>query len=384
MAEAPLIAHVIYRLDYGGLENGLVNLINGMPRDRYRHAIVCLAGYSAFRDRIARDDVAVVSVDKRPGKDLAAYGRVWRQLRRLRPAIVHTRNLGTADLQWVAMAAGVRHRVHGEHGWDAADPRGESVRGLRIRRLCRPVTERYVAVSKDIARWLQSRVGVPHGRVQQIYNGVDAERFNPVGDLPQDWPWPREPAGPLVIGTIGRLDPIKNQIGLLAAFARLTQGPGTHLRPLRLAIVGAGPEEARLREAAQTLGIAPLVWFAGARADAPELLRGFDIFALPSLNEGISNTILEAMASARAVVAARVGGNGELIEDGVTGSLYDARDADTKHTDALAGAIRRYLDDAALREAHGAAARERCLAQFAMGAMVRGYTELYDGLLARN
>ncbi len=380
MADAPLIAHLIYRLDYGGLENGLVNLINGMPRDRYRHAIVCLAGFSAFRDRIARDDVAVVSVDKRPGKDVAAYGRIWRQLRRLRPAIVHSRNLGTADLQWVALAAGVRHRVHGEHGWDAADPRGESVRGLRIRRLCRPATECYVAVSKDIARWLEDRVDVPENRIHQIYNGVDAQRFNPAGDLPLDWPWAREPSNrPLVIGTVGRLDPIKNQAGLLAAFARLVQAPGTHTGRLRLALVGAGPEEVRLREAAQALGIAPLVWFAGARADAPALLRGFDIFALPSLNEGISNTILEAMASGRPVVAARVGGNGELIEDGVSGSLYDSQDAG-----ALAGAIGRYLDDPDLRAAHGAAARERCLSHFAMEAMVRGYTELYDGLLARN
>ena len=380
MAEAPLIAHVIYRLDYGGLENGLVNLINRMPRERFRHAIVCLAGYSAFRERIARDDVEVVSVDKRPGKDFAAYGRVWRQLRRLRPAIVHTRNLGTVDLQWVAMAAGVRYRVHGEHGWDASDPKGESARGLRIRRLCRPATERYVAVSKDIAHWLRDRVGVPEPRIRQIYNGVDSDRFSPVGPLPPDWPWPIEgPGRPLVIGTVGRLDPIKNQIGLLQAFAQLTQAPGAHVAPLRLAIVGAGPEEGRLREAAHALGIAPHVWFAGARADAPALLRGFDIFVLPSRNEGSSSTILGAMASARAVVGARVGGNGELIEDGVSGTLYDSEDAD-----ALVAAIRRYLDERALREAHGAAARERCIAQFSMEAMVRGYSDLYDRLLARN
>lgn len=380
MAAAPLISHVIYRLDYGGLENGLVNLINGMPRASYRHAIVCLAGFSAFRDRIERDDVEVVSIDKRPGKDLGAYGRVWRQLRRLRPAIVHTRNLGTADLQWIALAAGVRHRVHGEHGWDAADPRGESARGLRIRRACRPATDRYVAVSRDIAQWLEARVGVAPARIRQIYNGVDAQRFNPVGPLPADWPWRTGGADrAIVIGTIGRLDRIKNQGALLDAFARLTRGAGAIPGRLRLAIVGGGPEEGALRERAQALGIAPHVWFAGPRGDAPALLRGFDIFVLPSLNEGISNTILEAMASARATVASRVGGNGELIEDDVTGSLYDSGDPH-----ALDAAIRRYLDDAELRARHGAAARERCLAHFSMGAMVQGYLDLYDGLFTRN
>lgn len=377
---APLIAHVIYRLDYGGLENGLVNLLNRMPREKYRHAIVCLAGFSAFRDRIVRDDVEVVSVDKRPGKDLGAYARVWRQFTRLRPAIVHTRNLGTVDLQWVALAAGVRRRVHGEHGWDASDPRGESVRALRIRRACRPAIERYVAVSKDIGRWLHDRVGVAPARIRQIYNGVDAERFNPAGPLPDDWPWP--PAGPerpLVIGTIGRLDRIKNQGALLEAFARLASAPGTSAARLRLAIVGGGPEEGVLRERAQALGIAPRVWLAGARDDAPALLRGFDIFVLPSVNEGISNTILEAMASARPVVAGRVGGNGELIEDGHTGTLYDAADPC-----ALDAAIQRYLDDDRLRAAHGGGARERCLAGFSMDAMVQGYTALYDELMRRN
>ncbi|HNR22518.1 MAG TPA: TIGR03088 family PEP-CTERM/XrtA system glycosyltransferase [Steroidobacteraceae bacterium] len=377
MAEAPLIAHVIYRLDYGGLENGLVNLVNRLPRAKYRHAIVCLAGFTDFRKRIQRDDVEVISIDKQPGKDPAAYGRLWRQLRRLRPAVVHTRNLGTVDLQWVALAAGVRHRVHGEHGWDAADPRGESPRALRIRRLCRPATQRYVAVSKDIERWLQERIKVPPGRIRQIYNGVDVDRFSPEGPLPADLPWAVQGAErPLVIGTIGRLDPIKNQAALLEAFARLAKAPEAPQGRLRLAIVGDGPEAGRLRERAQALGIAPLVWMPGMRPDAPALLRSFDIFVLPSQNEGISNTILEAMASSRPVVAGQVGGNGELIEQGVSGTLYDPRDPA-----ALAAAIARYLDDGGLRAAHGAAGRERCLRAFAMDSMVQAYTGLYDGLL---
>jgi hypothetical protein len=143
---APLICHVIYRLDYGGLENGLVNLVNHLPRDRYRHAIVCLAGYGELRSRIARDDVEVLSIDKRPGKDPLSYARLWRMLTSLRPAIVHTRNIGTVDLQWVALAAGTQYRIHGEHGWDASDPDGSNPRQLRIRRACRPVIHRWVAM----------------------------------------------------------------------------------------------------------------------------------------------------------------------------------------------------------------------------------------------
>ena len=150
-SRAPLVLHVIYRLDHGGLENGLVNLVNRMPTDRFRHGIVCLAGFTDFRHRIQRDDVHVYSLDKRPGTDLGAYWRFWRLLRRLRPDIVHTRNLGTIDLQWLAWLAGIKGRVHGEHGWGIADTHGLGRRGLIIRRACRRVIQRYVAVSRDIA-----------------------------------------------------------------------------------------------------------------------------------------------------------------------------------------------------------------------------------------
>src|SRR6185503_9525371 len=94
-AELPLIAHVIVNLDVGGLENSLVNLVNRVPRDRYRQAIVCLKEYTSFRDRLRGDDVEVVALHKREGKDLGNYVKLWRLFRSLRPAIVHTRNLGT-------------------------------------------------------------------------------------------------------------------------------------------------------------------------------------------------------------------------------------------------------------------------------------------------
>ena len=95
--QPPLVAHVVYRLDIGGLENGLVNLINNMAKDRYRHAIVCLTNYTNFRERIHRENVPVVGLDKQPGKDLGMYFRLWRALRRLRPDIIHTRNVGTLE-----------------------------------------------------------------------------------------------------------------------------------------------------------------------------------------------------------------------------------------------------------------------------------------------
>jgi sugar transferase (PEP-CTERM/EpsH1 system associated) len=378
LQRAPLVLHVIFRLDYGGLENGLVNLVNRMAPGRFRHAIVCLAGYSDFSKRIARADVRVYSLDKRPGKDLRAYLRFWRLLRQMRPDIVHTRNLGTVDLQWIARVAGVRGRIHGEHGWDAADPRGSGARGLTIRRACRAAIQRYVAMSRDLARWLETAVGIAPGRITQIYNGVDSDKFSPRGALPADLPWAAQPAdGRVVFGTVGRLDPIKNQGALLEAFAALVGQEPAGSQRLRLIVVGDGPLATTLRTRAQELGVGALVWFTGARNDIPDLLRAMDVFVLPSLNEGISNTLLEAMATARAVIAARVGGNPELVEPDVTGTLYDAGEQG-----ALTAAMREYSRSAERIARRGVAARERVVANFGIGAMVDRYTALYEQLSA--
>src|SRR6478736_3837986 len=103
LCPAPLIVHVIYHLGVGGLENGLINLINNIPPDRYRHAIVCLKGYTDFRARINRQDVDVLALNKREGNDFNLYVNLFKTLKRLKPDIVHTRNLGTMEGQLIAM-----------------------------------------------------------------------------------------------------------------------------------------------------------------------------------------------------------------------------------------------------------------------------------------
>ena len=369
----PLIAHVVYRFDYGGLENGIVNLVNRMPERSYAHAIVALAGYGEeFTSRIDRDRVQVLSVDKLPGKDLPAYGRMWRALRRLRPTIVHTRNLGTLDMQWVAAAAAVRHRVHGEHGWDAGDPRGLNPRSLRLRRACAPLIHRYVAMSRDIERWLTRDVGIAGNRMRQIYNGVDTLKFHPreasttgaAGDANHRF---------ITIGTVGRLDPIKNQAQLLHACREILDRQPEYRSRLRLVIVGDGPSRGTLQSLAGELRLTDILSMPGARNDVAELMRGMDIFVLPSVNEGISNTILEAMATGLPVIAGRVGGNPELVVDGVTGTLSER--------DRFGATIQRYLASPELRARHGAAGRARAVERFSLDAMVQGYVELYDEVL---
>src|SRR4051812_31825652 len=201
--DIPLIAHIIFRLDVGGLENGLVNLINRIPRDRYRHAIICLTGYSDFRHRIKRDDVPVFALDKPAGNSLSTQIKLWRLLRKLRPDIVHTRNLAALECMVVAALAGNAVRIHGEHGRDVDDLDGNNVSRQRVRRLFKPFVHQYVTVSRDLRSYLQKKVGVPASRITQIYNGVNTQLFHPADNGRESVEGSNVDADAFVIGSVG-------------------------------------------------------------------------------------------------------------------------------------------------------------------------------------
>jgi sugar transferase (PEP-CTERM/EpsH1 system associated) len=377
MSPAPRIVHVIHRLDVGGLENGLVNLINHCPPERFRHAIVCVTQYSDFRKRIRAADVPIIALQKKPGHEPAVYRRFWRALDELKPQIVHTRNLGTLEYQWVAAAARIKGRVHGEHGWDTVDLHGDNPRYRLLRRVSKLAVHRYIPMSRHLEEWLQSEIHIPPERLRRVYNGVDAQRFHvPAQREPLERAGFADPDA-IVIGTAGRLAAVKNQRLLIEAFRRLVHTAGERGKRLRLVIVGDGEQRAECQRLIEDSGIAAQSWITGLREDVPQLLRGFDVFALPSLNEGISNTILEAMATGLPVVATRVGGNAELVTDGLSGALCDLDNAD-----AFAAALGRYAFDPELRRAHGAAGRRRVDADFGIESMVRGYLDVYDRLLS--
>ena len=377
-AQMPLVAHVVYGFSVGGLENGLVNLVNRMPRQRWRHAIISLTQVSArFAERVERDDVRFIELGKRPGHLVRDYPRLYRLFKNLRPAVVHTRNLAALEAVVPAWAAGVPVRIHGEHGWNREDPEGRRLRYQYMRRFYRPFVHRYVALSRHLQDYLEQRVGVPHERVSQMYNGVDTERFHP-GEARRPIPGcPFGGAEDWLVGWVGRMDPVKDLAGLLLAFARSLQLSPLAARHMRLVLVGEGPERQALERLIDRHGLRERVWLAGERADVAELMRGFDCFALPSLGEGISNTILEAMASRLPVVATRVGGNGELIESGMTGVLVPRSDPD-----ALARALLGYFGDRATARRHAKAARRAAESHFSLGRMVADYCSLYENALA--
>jgi sugar transferase (PEP-CTERM/EpsH1 system associated) len=379
MSTPPLVAHVIFRLDIGGLENGLVNLLNAMPRERYRHAIVCLTEHTDFRARLKRDDVSLHALHKRPGHDAGLYWRLWRCLRALAPDVVHTRNLTALEAQVAAACAGIRYRVHGEHGVELDDLHGTRRRHRLLRRLLNPLVSEHVTVSRDLSAWVERELGVPAARITQVYNGVDTQRFRPASGAREGLPPGFAGPDAIVLGTVARMATIKDPLTLVRGFLELLATEPDGRERLRLVLIGDGPELERVRRALADAGAGDLAWLSGARDDVPQLLRAMDVFVLGSLNEGISNTILEAMASGLPVIATRVGGNSELVVDGSTGMLVPAADPA-----ALAAAARAYLREPELRRRHGRAARERVLGCFSMDAMVRGYLGVYDRLLGRD
>ena len=371
-ADIPLVVHLIYRLDFGGLETLLVDCINHMPPERYRHAIVCLTGYTEFADKITRPGVALYALDKQPGLGLGIHVKLFKLLRQLRPAVLHTYNFACAEYAAPAWLAGVPVRVHAEHGRDASDPQGLNRKHNFLRRALVPFIDRYVPVSHDLHRWLKDVVGIPAPKAELIMNGVDTVRFAP--QLPAAaTPWAGEDV--FVIGTVGRLQDVKDQASLIEAFALLcAQRPEQRAR-LRLAIVGDGPLREKLAQKAQDAGVPELVWFAGARNDIPELMRSFDVFTLSSIAEGTPVTLLEAMACGLPVVATKVGGIPEVVQDGVNGALVPA-----SNPQALAEALGLYAADPARVGVHGAAARLNIERHYSVAAMVGAYTALYDRL----
>jgi len=378
----PRVVHVIHRLGTGGMENGLVNLINRMPPERYAHAVVCLTDAGPFAERIKPQDVPIAELHHPGGHSFRLYGRLWRVLRGLRPSLVHTRNLAALEGQFsAALLPGVA-RVHGEHGRDVFDLHGSSRKYNLLRRAVRPLVDRYIAVSRDLQHWLVRDLGVREHRVVQIYNGVDAVDFQAVAAsrvaARRDLLLPGfAPEDALVIGTVGRLAEVKDQLTLIQAFAMLCRRMQGQCDRLRLVIVGEGPLRARLEEAINRTALGPQVWLAGERADVPAVLGGMDLFVLPSLGEGISNTVLEAMASGLPVVATRVGGNPELVDDRVTGALVRVSDPA-----AMADAMISYIADPKRRQSHGAAGRDKVVRQFRWDRCVQRYLDVYDAVLA--
>jgi sugar transferase (PEP-CTERM/EpsH1 system associated) len=364
----PRIAHVIPTLRVAGLES-VVARLTGELRAHMDHVVITPAGDGPMRARFP-EGVPVIAMAEQHRPDRWNAVRMARLFRSLRPDIVHSRNWSSVDAIVGARLAGVPIVIHGEHGREANDPEGRNRMRRLGRRLLSPLVTQFVTVSRDLARWLIEDIGLPARKILAICNGVDTRRFSPGGRQAARAALAIKP-GSVVIGTVGRLDPVKDQLGLLRAFYRVA-GDSRAV----LLIAGDGPCRMELDATVSALGLGERVHLLGERDNIPQVLAALDVFVLASVGEGISNTILEAMATGLPVVATRVGGTPQLVVDGATGLLVEPRSPA-----ALAATLRQYLEDPALAARHGRAARERAELEFSQERMVGAYEQLYTRLL---
>lgn len=369
MTEArPLrVLQVVHGLGRGGLENGVINLLNGLPPEAIEQAVCCLDRRGEMADRIARP--LPLWVLERGRHDWRAPLRLARLLRDWQPDLIHCRNWNT----WPD--AVLAHRLAGRPGrliWSFhgfADGYWFPRRRRLASRLLAAATDRLAAVCEDSATRYGGLAGIPASRFRVLYNGVDCARFAPVVDRAAERARLGLPADALIVVTVASLTPVKGHADLLAALARLPRGGR---RALRFLWIGEGAERAALTAQRDALGLTDLVDLAGASDQVPALLGCADLFVLPSRLEGMSNAILEAMAAGLPVIANRVGGNPELVLESETGLLCRPDDpAD------LAGALARLINDDALREGMGRAARARAERVFSLPAMLARYADFY-------
>ena len=358
------LMHVLFSLNTGGAEHVVLNLARRMSPERYELHVCSLSGEGELAPEFRRLGVRVHALRKKPGVDLALCVTLARLFRREHIQLVHTHNVAPWLYAGIAAKFTGAKLYHTEHSNVFAHKQALLV----AERVLASFTRVIIADSDKVKRHLVERQGIAARRVITIVNGIDTEAFgHDVDKTVKRRELGLNGASP-VIGTVGRLAPVKDQKTLLEAFRQVV---GVYPKALLL-IVGDGPMRQDLEAQAQAFGLSSHVKFLGRRADIPELLPLFDIFVLSSVSEGLPLTVLEAMAAGIPVVATNVGGLCEVVTDRETGLLVPPQ-APTQ----LAQAMATLLDDHALRAAIRHAARRRVKTQFDLTRMVEGYETAY-------
>ncbi len=357
------IQHVILSLQPGGLENGVVNVVNGLNPDRFQSSICCLKQTGAFASRILPNQAQIYEMGLQGGNDYLLPLRLARLFRRTRTDIVHTRNLEAFFYGFLgAKLGGVRAVIHSEHGRTFPDKPHRTY----LQRFFTRFTDNVFAVSKQLKRDLVTYVGLSAGRIDVLYNGVDTNTAQGRDRVAIRRELGVRDSG-IVIGSVGRLVPVKNYAVLLRAVPGLLAN-----HDVTVIFVGEGPERPALEALADSLRIRQQVRFLGHRNDVRALLDGMDIFVLPSHSEGMSNTLLEAMAACVPVVASDVGGNTEIIRDKQDGLIFPRDDLERLHA-----CLAMLCYDSAYRKQLGRSGYARVLQSFSIQAMIARYEELY-------
>jgi len=367
------IMHVIYGFGTGGTEKVLLQVVTGLDPSRFEHVICSVVSQTPLVDS---SQITIISLAKPPHRRAILVPAIARAIQSIRPDIIHSRNWAAIEAIVAGRLMRVPFIVHSEHGRDLDTIDHQPGRRKLVRRLCYRCADRIFAVSQELKNYYIAETGSVMERCQIIPNGVNALRFRPD---PAARERVRRGLGMsedrFVVGTVARFDPVKDHRTLFRA-CELALQKGTNLH---LVLVGDGPERERLEiEVRRSAGLRGRVIFAGITNDVPAWLNSFDAFVLSSFSEGMSNTLLEAMATAVPPVASRVGSNCEIVQHNLSGLLFEPGNALE-----LASCLSQLASDAEQRSAIGAAARARVQQNYRLDRMLELYAKLYDETAGR-
>ncbi len=365
------IAFLVHTYGFGGLENMVTNLVNHIDPNRFESTIISFAPLNPLNNRVDRNRVQVISLNKNGGNNPVLIYKIYLILKEIGADIVQTHNWGTV-LEGIlgAKLARIPGIVHAERGTIE-----DKERNILLQRFLWGFADQVLSVSEAHRKKVVDVIGFPHEQIKAIVNGVDTERFFPNHEIKEETRKKLDlKKSSLCIGTVGSLRPVKNQALLINACKAILP----HFDQVEVLIVGEGPLQSKLLQEVKTLGLSEKIHFAGVQPNIPEILNALDIFVLPSRSEGMPNAVLEAMACGIPVIATAVGGTSEVIEDGKNGILIASEDE--PH---LIQALTELIQNHEKRLAFGLEGRRRVLSQFSLKNMVSEYQMLYESLLQK-
>jgi len=369
------ILHLLHKLSCGGMENGVVNLVNKMEYGKFSNVICSLTTSDEYQKRIISERRKIYNLNKKEGNDFSIPFKIAEIIKKEDIDIVHSRGWGTYVEGIVAAKLLCRKIkfIFSFHGKTVGELQHIPERRLRAQKMMSVFTDIILTLSDQMARDYASMVNVAREKIGFIYNGVDTDIFTSdksgQNKLKREFNIGKEA---FVIGFVGRVDPVKDLKTLLDAAYLVKQ----NMKNIKIVIAGEGSEKKALEDYAVKKGIGNHVIFTGQRNDIPDLLNMMEIYVQPSLYEGMSNTIMEAMACRCAIIATNAGGNPELIEHDKDGILFKPGNAKD-----LSSYIIRLHNDPLKRNSLAERAYEKAKEQFSLESMVRNYENLYMGLM---
>lgn len=370
------VLHVVLSMETGGLENGIVNLVNQSNQEDYCVDILCLRARGELANRVSKVNSQVIFDGDESHSLITAIKKIYKACKLGKYQIIHSHGFTTMLASYIAgKLAGTQIIMNGEHGTIYhASKKSRIMQKYLFKKMALNLT-----VSKELKTRIKEAFDIDYNNFHTIINGVDTEKFKPnpliksklkqkLNIQPDD----------IIIGSVGRLVEVKNYKSLVDACSLIFKKHHN----IHLVLAGDGPERKLLENQISQYDLSSRIHLLGRRDDIPNIMNLLDIFVLPSFSEGLSNTLLEAMSCGTPVIASDVGGNSEIVVPN-SGYLYQS-----DNTEELSTLLKDLVNDKPLIDRLSVQAREHILRNYSIDRMVDNYEttyfHLFNGLEVTN